>query len=502
MSLTDEPDEPSGSSNRMTTKCRQHSKSFYHWKAFNSNNKINDLVITNFINYFKEQANNVITAIPTLDGPDVEMDYKGRSRDLGHSEQQHTDDSKDLNICHTIKQKHTDKLLHDSRVLSTTLPYPHHRLSNKKSSVQSAQSTPSPSSVNSIYSNSDTAPYHGKCATNQSAYIPISPLRQSWRRIGSEDTGVIYNQSFLQSLRHNANADHGSEMPCNVILETLRTTGLLDRCKVNHPYPATKEECGSYDSGGSSQWLGSSAVTGGSLVEACMGVIGGELRNAIALIPHIEHRSSAGEQLQGFYQNELIQSIKALKLANVSDRIAIVDWTSHHDNETQSYFYDDPTVLYISIHGYDGSQSPPPSGAITEIGTGQGLGYTVNIPWDTKEDHRYSDAEYLAALRTIVLPILSLFSPSLVIIAAGFNAVEHQTGGIVITPEGYAYMTQLILSVCHGRVVMALQENDNSPLLPACVTSCLRTLLGSALLPLPKHIRQVPLSLSAVETLQ
>ena len=31
-------------------------------------------------------------------------------------------------------------------------------------------------------------------------------------------------------------------------------------------------------------------------------------------------------------------------------RILIVDWDVHHGNGTQHMFYDDPKVLYISLH--------------------------------------------------------------------------------------------------------------------------------------------------------
>src|SRR5918994_548658 len=58
-------------------------------------------------------------------------------------------------------------------------------------------------------------------------------------------------------------------------------------------------------------------------------------------------------------------------------RIAIVDIDVHHGNGSQWMFYDDPSVLYISSHQF---QSYPGTGAADEIGTGQGRGFTVNVP--------------------------------------------------------------------------------------------------------------------------
>ena len=58
-------------------------------------------------------------------------------------------------------------------------------------------------------------------------------------------------------------------------------------------------------------------------------------------------------------------------------RVAIVDIDVHHGNGTQWMFYDDPRVLYVSTH-----QFPfyPGTGAADETGTGEGKGFTLNIP--------------------------------------------------------------------------------------------------------------------------
>ena len=58
-------------------------------------------------------------------------------------------------------------------------------------------------------------------------------------------------------------------------------------------------------------------------------------------------------------------------------RVAIVDHDVHHGNGTQWSFYDDPNVLFISSHQYP---YYPGTGAATDIGTGKGRGFTVNLP--------------------------------------------------------------------------------------------------------------------------
>jgi len=54
------------------------------------------------------------------------------------------------------------------------------------------------------------------------------------------------------------------------------------------------------------------------------------------------------------------------------ERVAILDWDVHHGNGTQAIFWDDPTVLFVSLHEwplYPGSGGP-----------GEGNETTVNVP--------------------------------------------------------------------------------------------------------------------------
>ena len=97
------------------------------------------------------------------------------------------------------------------------------------------------------------------------------------------------------------------------------------------------------------------------------------------------------------------------------ERVAIVDFDVHHGNGTQEIFYDDPSVLFISLH-----QSPlyPGSGASEEKGTGDGHGYTLNVPLSAGA----GDAVYAAALKRIVAPVLEAYRPGLLLFSAGFDA--------------------------------------------------------------------------------
>jgi len=67
-------------------------------------------------------------------------------------------------------------------------------------------------------------------------------------------------------------------------------------------------------------------------------------------------------------------------------KIAIVDYDVHHGNGTHELFYNSK-ILFIDIHRYDGIFYPK-TGNTNEIGTGEGINYTVNIPMEKRINRR------------------------------------------------------------------------------------------------------------------
>jgi len=58
-----------------------------------------------------------------------------------------------------------------------------------------------------------------------------------------------------------------------------------------------------------------------------------------------------------------------------------LDWDVHHGDSTQKIFYNDPEVLYLSIHKYmNGNFYPSNEGDSSYLGSGKGLGYNLNFP--------------------------------------------------------------------------------------------------------------------------
>ena len=137
------------------------------------------------------------------------------------------------------------------------------------------------------------------------------------------------------------------------------------------------------------------------------------------------------------------------------ERVAIVDYDVHHGNGTQEMFWRDPHVLYVSLH-----QFPfyPGTGAVEDVGEGEGRGFTVNVPLAAGG----GDAVYRAAFDRIVSPVLEQYAPDLVLVSAGFDAATRDPlAEMHVTQRGYGYMTQRLVEQARksarGRIALVLE---------------------------------------------
>jgi acetoin utilization deacetylase AcuC-like enzyme len=154
-----------------------------------------------------------------------------------------------------------------------------------------------------------------------------------------------------------------------------------------------------------------------------------------------------------------------------TERVLVVDWDVHHGNGTQEIFWNDPRVLFMSLHQYP---FYPGTGRCDEVGDGEGRGFTVNIPMPGG----FGDAEWLAAFHRVVEPIAHQFKPELVLVSAGFDAhASDPLGGMRVTEAGFAAMADSVLSIArayaNGRVIAALEGGYNTDALRASVEAVL-----------------------------
>lgn len=123
-----------------------------------------------------------------------------------------------------------------------------------------------------------------------------------------------------------------------------------------------------------------------------------------------------------FFNN---MALATKKLLETNKKVAIVDFDFHYGNGTADIFWNNPNVLYISIHA-DPSINFPNQGFIDEIGSKDGKGYNICIPLTLGSGNN----EMLYAMQEIVLPLLKEFKPAIVGMSAGFDGYyDDPVGG-------------------------------------------------------------------------
>uniref|UniRef100_A0A674P3I1 Histone deacetylase n=1 Tax=Takifugu rubripes TaxID=31033 RepID=A0A674P3I1_TAKRU len=219
----------------------------------------------------------------------------------------------------------------------------------------------------------------------------------------------------------------------------------------------------------------------GSVIELAFRVAAGELKNGFAVVRPPGHHAEESTAMGFCFFNSVAITAKLLQQKMGVGKILIVDWDIHHGNGTQQAFYSDPNVLYISLHRYDDGNFFPGSGAPEEVGSGGGNGFNVNIAWTGGVEPPMGDVEYLNAFRYVVMPIAQHFSPDVVLVSAGFDAVEgHQSplGGYNVSAKCFGQLTQLLMGLAGGRIVMALEGGHDLTAICDASESCVSALLG------------------------
>ena len=204
-------------------------------------------------------------------------------------------------------------------------------------------------------------------------------------------------------------------------------------------------------------------------------------RHGIGLWRPPGHHSTADRAL-GFclFNHVAVAARHAQRLG--AARVLIVDWDVHHGNGTQEIFESDPSVLYVSTH--QGPPQYPETGAPHETGSGDGRGYTVNLPLSVGAD----GATYRAAFERVILPIVEQFRPDVTLVSAGYDAHElDPLGGMCLRDADYAWMTRRLVQTLGGpdtaRIGFYLEGGYHRRALSSAVESTLEALFASDALP-------------------
>ncbi|ARA92007.1 histone deacetylase [Rhodothermaceae bacterium RA] len=157
------------------------------------------------------------------------------------------------------------------------------------------------------------------------------------------------------------------------------------------------------------------------------------------------------------------------------ERTLIVDFDVHHGNGTQEVFYEDPNVLFLSVH-----QHPlyPGTGAAGEVGHGRGEGTTVNVPLPPRTGRQ----GYLDAFRRLLEPVVARFRPEWILVSAGYDAHwQDPLGAMHLDAAAFGALMQEVMAWADahsdGRLVAVLEGGYHADALADSVQTTVRMLL-------------------------
>ena len=296
-------------------------------------------------------------------------------------------------------------------------------------------------------------------------------------------TAVVYSPKYL---RHKTGLYH-PEVPSRlrVIRRELNKSGILEnkRCTLVEPEIVSINDlerihdtdyierirrfcgCGGglldvRDTVVCSESYDVARLAAGGAVKAADLVMRGKYRNVFAVVRPPGHHAGPDYPM-GFcvFNNVAVAASHLLEKFKL-DRVLIFDIDAHHGNGTQEIFYKNNKVLYISMHE-DPSEFPL-TGFADEVGKGQGLGYTVNVPLP----YGTGDRIYLRAFNEIVAPIIEQYRPQFILVSTGFdNHYADPVGNLSISALSYTRIFDAILKsaskFCQEKLVAVLEGGYN-----------------------------------------
>jgi acetoin utilization deacetylase AcuC-like enzyme len=184
------------------------------------------------------------------------------------------------------------------------------------------------------------------------------------------------------------------------------------------------------------------------------------------------HHATAGRAMGFCLVNNVAVAAGALRADG--ERVVILDWDVHHGNGTQDIFWDDPDVLYVSMHQWP---CYPGTGKADEIGGPGALGLNVNIPLPPGATGDIA----VRALDEVAAPVIEDFAPTWVLISAGFDAHrDDPLGGLAWSAGDYAVLTAraVAFAPAAGRVVAVLEGGYDLAALRHSVSATASALVG------------------------
>jgi acetoin utilization deacetylase AcuC-like enzyme len=219
-------------------------------------------------------------------------------------------------------------------------------------------------------------------------------------------------------------------------------------------------------------------LAAGACMKAVDCILTGAAKNGFALIRPPGHHAET-DRVSGFcIFNNVAAAARQAQVKHGVQKVAIVDFDVHHGNGTQDIFFEDDSVLFVSVHLY-APYFYPGIGGMHEIGTGRGRDFTLNVPLPPY----VGDNGYRRVFDEIIEPRLNLFKPEFLLVSAGFDAHWQDPLAIAgLSLTGYSEITRKLIgyanSLCDGRILFVLEGGYQLDVLSNAVVNVFHDLLG------------------------
>ncbi|MGD0272876.1 MAG: histone deacetylase [Gaiellaceae bacterium] len=141
-------------------------------------------------------------------------------------------------------------------------------------------------------------------------------------------------------------------------------------------------------------------------------------RGGFALTRPPGHHASRDNGMGFCLVNNVAVAVRYAQAELGLERIAILDWDVHHGNGTEAIFWDDESVLYVSLHAwpyYPGTGGPRREGQDAPGGESE---TTLNIPLPIGT----GDRVYMQMFENFACPAVAAFAPDALLVSVGFDA--------------------------------------------------------------------------------
>jgi acetoin utilization deacetylase AcuC-like enzyme len=146
------------------------------------------------------------------------------------------------------------------------------------------------------------------------------------------------------------------------------------------------------------------------------------------------HHAEAAKAMGFCLFNNVAVAARRARDAHGVARVLVLDWDVHHGNGTNDIFHATDEVLFVSIHEWP---LYPMSGPASDVGSGAGEGYTVNLPVPA----RSGDETFVSMVSHVVGPLARAYEPGLILVSAGFDAhADDPLADCRVTDAGFAAM--------------------------------------------------------------